>query len=70
MKEKENLNFIVYAVHYIFHFIVQTLPEHCEFESHSGRLYSIQHYVIQFLSHLRLFSLISSTNKTDPHDIT
>ena len=26
---------------------------HCEFESHSGEVYSIQHYVIKFVSDLR-----------------
>jgi len=25
----------------------------CEFESHSGEVYSIKHYVIKFTSHLR-----------------
>ena len=28
----------------------------CEFESHSGGVYSIQHYVIKFVSDLRLVS--------------
>ena len=32
-----------------------------------GEMYSIQHYVIKFVSDLRQ---ISSTNKTDHHDIT
>jgi hypothetical protein len=52
-------------------------PSNCEFESHSRRVHSIQHYVIKFLSDLsfatgRWFSPgtpISSTNKTDRHDI-
>ena len=41
-----------------------------------GEVYSIQHYVIQFVSDLRqsrwfsLGTLVSSTNKTDLHDIT
>ena len=39
----------------------------CEFESRSGR--GVQHYVIKFVSDL-WFSLVSSTNKTDRHDIT
>jgi hypothetical protein len=37
-----------------------------------GEVYSIQHYVIKFISDLRQVSpatLISSTNKTDRHDI-
>jgi hypothetical protein len=48
----------------------------CEFESHSGEVYSIQHYVIKFCQRLvvgRWFSpstLVSSTNKTYHHDIT
>ena len=47
---------------------------HCEFESSSGEVYLIQHYVIKFVSDLRqvdgfLGSPISSTNKTDCHDI-
>ena len=40
-----------------------------------GEVYSIQHYVIKFASDLRqvcgsLGTLVSSTNKTDRHDIT
>ena len=46
----------------------------CEFELRSGEVYSIQHYVIKFVSHLRqvcgFFSRFSSTNKTDCHDMT
>ena len=48
----------------------------CEFESHSGEVYSIQHYVIKFVSDLRHAGRwispgtpVSSTNKTDRHDI-
>ena len=44
----------------------------CEFESHSGEVFSIQHYVIKFVSDLRQvggFFSVSSTNKTDRHDI-
>ena len=47
-----------------------------EFESRSGEVYSIQHYVIKFVSDLRQAgsfpadTLVSSTNKTDYHDIT
>ena len=46
----------------------------CEFESRSGR--GVQHYVIKFVSDLLQVGgflrvpLISSTNKTDRHDIT
>ena len=40
----------------------------------NGKVYSIQHYVIKFVSDLRqVFSPgtpVSSTNKTDHHDIT
>jgi hypothetical protein len=40
----------------------------------NGKVYSIQHYVIKFVSDLRqVFSPgtpVSSTNKTDRHDIT
>ena len=39
---------------------------------HSGQVQSIQHYVIKFVSDLRQvrgFSPVSSTNKTDIHDI-
>jgi hypothetical protein len=49
---------------------------HCEFEPRSGEVYSIQHYVIKFVSDLRQvgwFSLgtpVTSTNKTYLHDIT
>jgi hypothetical protein len=41
-----------------------------------GEMYSIQHYVIKFVNDLRQagvffpVSLVSSTNKTDHHDIT
>ena len=37
-----------------------------------GEVYSIQHYVIQFVSDLRISpgTLVSSINKTDLHDIT
>jgi hypothetical protein len=39
-----------------------------------GEVYSIQHYVIKFVNDSRAagwwFSLVSSTNKTDLHDIT
>ena len=48
----------------------------CEFESHSDEVYSIQHYVIKFVSDLRHAGRwispgtpVSSTNKTDRHDI-
>ena len=39
----------------------------CEFESRSGR--GVQHYVIQFVSDFSA-TPVSSTNKTDHHDIT
>ena len=47
----------------------------CEYKSHSGEVCSTQHYVIKFVSVLRqvvVFSVysVSSTNKTDSHDIT
>jgi hypothetical protein len=47
-------------------------PYSCKFESRSGEVYSIQHYVIKFVSDLRQvwFFPVSSTNKTDRHDIT
>ena len=47
----------------------------CEFESRSGEVYSIQQYVIKFVSDLRQVDgfrrvpPVSSTNKTDRHDI-
>ena len=47
----------------------------CEFQSHSGEMYSIQHYAIKFVIDLRQFGFfspgnpISSTNKADRHDI-
>ena len=42
----------------------------CQFESRSGR--GVQHYVIKFVSDLRQVQIspVSSTNKTDRHDIT
>jgi len=38
----------------------------------NGKVYSIQHYVIKFVGDLRQVGgiLVSSTNKTDCHDIT
>jgi hypothetical protein len=45
---------------------------HKSFEFH-GKVNSIQHYMIKFVSDLRQvggFSSVSSTNKTDRHDIT
>jgi hypothetical protein len=47
-----------------------------EFETRSGEVYSIQHYVIKFVCDLRQVggffpcSPVSSTNKTDRHDIS
>ena len=48
--------------------VVSSIPAHSE-------VYPIQYYVIVFVSDLRLavgrrFFLVSSTNKTDDHDIT
>jgi hypothetical protein len=43
--------------------------ECCELESHSGEVYSIQHYVFKFVSNLQQ-SVVSTNNKTDRHDIT
>ena len=49
---------------------------HCEFEPRSGEVYSIQHYVIKFVSDLRQVgwfspgTSVTSTNKTYLHDIT
>ena len=48
----------------------------CEFKSHSGEVYSIQHYVIKFVSDLRqvggfLWALqFPPSTKTDRNDIT
>ena len=45
----------------------------CEFEPHSSEVYLIQHYEIklcQWLAASQWFSLVSSTNTTDLHDIT
>jgi hypothetical protein len=47
--------------------------ERCLLESRSGKVYSIQHYVIKFVSNLwqvggfPLVLPVSSTNSTDPH---
>jgi len=49
--------------------VVSSNPSH-------GKVYSIQHYLIKFVSHLRQAGgflrvlPVSSTNKTDRHDIT
>jgi hypothetical protein len=51
-------------------------PQHyysCEFKSDLWRVYSIQHYMIKFVSNLRWFSPgspVSSTNETESRDIT
>jgi hypothetical protein len=48
----------------------------CEFQSRSGDVYSVQHYVIKFVSDLWQVggflrgTPVSSSNKTDRHDIT
>ena len=48
----------------------------CELEPRSGEVYSIQHYVIMFVSDFRQIgglypgTSVSSTNKIDRHDIT
>jgi hypothetical protein len=42
----------------------------CELESRSSEVYSIQLYVMKFASDLCPGTLVSSTNKTDRHDIT
>ena len=47
--------------------------QHCEFESHSGEVYSIQHYVIKFVSDLWQIGdflwvlAVCSTNKPGRH---
>ena len=48
----------------------------CEYESHSSEVYSIRHYVMKFVSDLQQIggfsgysTLVSSTNKTDRHDM-
>ena len=43
--------------------VVSSNPVHSE-------VYSMQHYVMLFVSDLRQGSLVSSTNKTDRHEIT
>ena len=59
-----------------FLFLIQCSVYHqkrCEFESRSGEVYSIQQYVIKVCQRLlagRWFSQVSSTNKTDHHNIT
>ena len=46
--------------------------QRCAFEFRSGEVYSIQHYVIKFVSDGGFLLLLrfSSTNKTDLHEIT
>jgi hypothetical protein len=36
--------------------------QHCEFESRSGEVYSIQHYVIKFVSDLRRWIVFSGNS--------
>ena len=55
-----------YTISAYHHNIVSSNPSH-------GKVYSIQHYVIKFVSDLRQvsgFLLVLSTNKTDHHNIT
>ena len=56
---------------------VQSVPIFtCEFDSHSDKVYSIQYYVIKFVSDLLQFggllrsTPVSSTNKTDRNYLT
>ena len=75
MRDRRGHNRIVvgfrttYAINFYQHY-------RCEFESRSGEVYSIQHYVIKFVSDVRqiigflLTEPVSSINKTDRHDIT
>jgi len=44
----------------------------CEFDSRYGEVHSMQYYAIKFVSDLRqvVGTPVSSTNKTDRHDIT
>jgi hypothetical protein len=47
-------------------------PSQCHLVSSNpahGEIYSIQHYVLKIVSDLRGCSPVSSTNKTDRHDI-
>jgi len=61
-----------------YNFLAISVYHHwsCEFESHSGEVYSIQHYVIKFVSDLRQVGGFLSAlqfpppTKTDRHDIT
>jgi hypothetical protein len=63
-----------YVVGFTTTYAISAYHHWCEFESRSGR--SVQHYVIKFVSDLWQVSgflpgpPVSSTNKTDRHDIT
>ena len=50
-------------------FAITKLP-HCEFESCSGDMYSIQHYVIKYVSGLQQVCGFLRVLRFDRHDIT
>ena len=65
------------VVGYITTYAISAYHHQCwEFESRSGEVCLIQYYVIKFVSDLRQVgdffrgTPVSSTNKTDLHDIT
>ena len=54
---------------------MESVPTTTDVECHPGEVQLIKHYVIKIVSDLRLVddflcTLVSSTNKTDRHDIT
>jgi hypothetical protein len=69
----------VYSIqHYVIKFVsdlqqVSCINFDCSIFAVHSEVYSIQHYVIKFVSSLQWFSPgtpVSSTNKTNLHDIT
>ena len=56
------------VVGFITTYAISTYHHYHEFKPRSGEVYSIQHYVIMFVIDLWR-SVVSSTNKTDHHNI-
>jgi len=68
--EKTKLSWSCSNGSWIYNYLCNQCYHHwsCEFESRSCEVYSIQHYVIKFVSDLR--QVVSSTNKTFRDDKT
>ena len=70
LRDNTKLSWLCSNGSWIYNYICNQCYYHwsCEFESRSGEVYSIQYYVIKFVSDLR--QVVSSTNKTFRDDKT